>query len=320
MRRRCLVLLAALLAATVAAPGPRAMGAQDLLVGGGVVTGVYFKVALHACNLVNRVSDGAYNCIGRPSLGSVFNINAASRGLLDFGVAQSDTNHQAVMGEGEWDGEPVENLRSVFSVHTETVLLVTRAESGIAKVADLRGRQVNLGAPGSGARVNAEQVLSLYGIDIENDLRAQGLQQNEANQALIEGKIDAFFYTVGNPAIGIEDIANAIPIRIVPIDSPDVVAFVGERPYYVMTEVPAGVYAGVDQAVPTYGTKATIVTRAELDDEIVHSFVAAVFDNLDEFRATYPVFETLDPPSMLEGLTAPLHSGAERYFVDNGLM
>lgn len=320
MRRSRLVLLAALLAAVVAAPGMRAVGAQDLLVGGGGVTGVYFKVALHACNLVNRVSDGTYNCIGRPSLGSVFNINAASRGLLDFGVAQSDTNFQAAMGEGEWDGAPVENLRSVFSVHTETVLLVTRAESGITKVADLRGRQVNLGVPGSGARVNAEQVLSLYGIDVENDIRAQGLQQNEANQALIEGKVDAFFFTVGNPAIGIEDIANTIPIRIVPIDSPDVVAFVAERPYYVMTEVPAGVYAGVDRPVPTYGTKATIVTRAELADEIVHGFVAAVFDNLDDFRAAYPVFGTLDAPSMLEGLTAPLHPGAERYFADHGLM
>ncbi len=320
MRRLRLAVLALAVAAGLASAGAPARAAQDLLFGGGAVTGVYFKAVLYACNIVNKVSDGKYNCIGRPSLGSVFNVNAVSRGLLDFGMVQSDVNYHAFMGEDEWEGEPVENLRSLFSLHPETVLLVTRAATRINTVDDLRGHSVNLGNPGSGARVNAEQVLDLYGIDIERDIRAEGLQQNEANQALIEGKIDAMFYTVGNPATGIEDIANAVDIRIVPIDSEAVRAFVAERPYLVFTEVPGGLYRGVDRAVPTYGVKATVVTRAQMSDEAIRDFVSMVFENLDDLRDSYPVFKDLEPAEMMQGLSAPLHPAAEAWFQEQGLL
>ena len=320
MGRFRLAVLAVCLAGGLAVAGAPARAAQDLLFGGGAVTGVYFKAVLYACNIVNKVSDGKYNCIGRPGLGSVFNVNAVSRGLLDFGIVQSDVNFEAFAGQGEWEGKPVENLRSLFSLHSETVLLVTRAATSICSVEDLRGQSVNLGNPGSGARVNAEQVLELYGIDIENDIRPEGLQQNEASQALIEGRIDAFFYTVGNPAIAIEDIANAVDIRIVPIDSDAVRAFVEERPYFVMTQVPGGVYRGVDQDVATFGVKATVVTRAGLSDEIVADFVSMVFENLDELRESYPVFQGLDPATMMEGLSAPLHPAAEAWFQQHGLL
>lgn len=320
MRRLRLAILAVAVAGGLVLSGAPSRAAQDLLFGGGAVTGVYFKAVLYACNIVNKVSDGEYNCIGRPGLGSVFNVNAVSRGLLDFGIVQSDVNFQAYNGDGDWEGKRVENLRSLFSLHSETVLLVTRFDTGIASVDDIRGRSVNLGNPGSGARVNAEQVLELYGIDVEDDIRAEGLQQNEANQALIEGKIDAFFYTVGNPAFAIEDIANAVDIRIVPIDSEAVRAFVAERPYLVFTEVPGGIYRGVDRAVPTFGVKATVVTRAEMSDEVVRDFVSMIFNNLDDLRDSYPVFEGLEPAEMMQGLSAPLHPAAEAWFQEQGLL
>jgi len=320
MRRLRLAVLAVAVAGGLVLSGAPTRAAQALLFGGGAVTGVYFKAVLYACNIVNKVSDGKYNCIGRPGLGSVFNANAVSRGLLDFGVVQSDVNFQAFNGQGEWEKKPLENLRSLFSLHTETVLLVTRASSSIRSVDDLRGQSVNLGNPGSGGRVNAEQVLGLYGIDIENDIRAEGLQQNEAGQALIEGKIDAFFYTVGNPAIAIEDVADAVEIRIIPVDSEAVRAFVAERPYLVMTQVPGGVYQGVVQPVATFGVNATVVTRAEMPDEVVRDFVSMIFENLDELRNSYPVFEQLEPSDMVQGLSAPLHPAAQAYFEQQGLL
>lgn len=223
-------------------------------------------------------------------------------------------------GEGDWDGKPVENLRSVFSVHTETVLLVTRAGTNITTVEGIKGHSVNLGVPGSGARVNAEQVLRLYGIDVEKDIRPDGLQQSEANQALIEGRIDAFFYTVGNPATAIEDVAKATDIVIVPIDSQAVRDFVAANPDYVMTEVPGGLYPGVGATVATYGVAVTVVTRAEMSDDAVYDFTAAMFDNLDEFRESWPVFESLTSAEMLQGLTAPMHPGAQAQFEQHGLM
>ena len=316
-------LLTALTAAIVAIGGAvttPAHAARDLLIGGGSVTGVYYQVALHVCNLINKHSDGTYNCVGRPALGSVFNITAVNRGLHDFGVAQSDRNWQAANGAADWDGAPVEALRSVFSVHPETVLLVTRADTGIDNVGDLVGHPVNIGNPGSGQRGNAEDVLRLYGIDVDNDIEAEGLQQNEASRALIDQKIDAFFYTVGNPAAAIEEPANSTDIRIIPIDSDAIRSFIADKPYYVMTSIQPGTYNGVDEPVETYAVKATVVASTMLEDQVVYDVVKIVMENLDELRAAHAAFKHLEPATMLEGLSAPFHPGALQYYEEQGWM
>jgi len=320
MRRLFLATLSAALIATFGVPAMPAKAAQDLLVGGGAVTGVYYQVALHVCNLVNKYSDGKYNCVGRPALGSVFNINAVNRGLLDFGVAQSDTNWQAANGSADWEGEPVAALRSVFSVHPETVLLVTRDDAGISSVDDLKGHVVNIGNPGSGQRGNAEDVLRLYGISVDSDIDAQGLQQNEASRALVDKKIDAFFYTVGNPAAAIEEPANSTDIDIISINSQAVLDFIADKPYYVMTTLPPGTYKGVDEPVETYAVKATVVASEALGEEVVYDVVKIVFEHLDELKAAHAAFSNLTPEEMLLGLSAPLHPGAERYYHEQGWM
>ena len=269
-------------------------------------------------NLLNKHSSDKYNCVGRPALGSVFNIRAVKRTLLDFGVAQSDRNFEAFNGRGDWDGKPMEDLRSVFSMHPETVLLVTRADTGINSVADLKGKTVNIGNPGSGQRGNAEDVLRLYGIDKDNDIKAQGLQQQEASRALIDKKIDAFFYTVGNPSAAIEEPANSTQIKIIPINDAAIYGFVDERPYYVMTTIPAGTYKGVDVDVETYAVTATVVTSASASEEMVYDAVKTVFDNLEELKGTHAAFRVLSPKAMLKGLTAPFHDGAMKYYKEQG--
>ncbi|MFP6690861.1 MAG: TAXI family TRAP transporter solute-binding subunit, partial [Alphaproteobacteria bacterium] len=280
---------------------------QDILIGGGSVTGVYYQVALNVCNLLNKHAGDKYNCVGRPALGSVFNILAVKRTLLDIGVAQSDRNFEAFRGRGDWEGKPMEDLRSVFSMHPETVLLVTRADTGINSVSDLKGKTVNIGNPGSGQRGNAEDELRLYGIYKDSDIDAQGLQQQEASRALVDQKIDAFFYTVGNPSAAIEEPANSTQIKIIPINDAAIYGFVDERPYYVMTVSPAGTYKGVDEDVETYAVTATVVTSASASEEMVYDTVKTVFENLDELKATHAAFRVLEPKAMLKGLTAPLH-------------
>ena len=319
MRRRLeLLSLSAASILMIAAP---AHAARDLLIGGGSVTGVYYQVALHVCNVLNQHSGDKYNCVGRPALGSVFNINAVNRGLLDFGVAQSDSNWQATNGTADWEKKgPVEKLRSVFSMHPETVLLVTRPDTGIAEVADLKGKRVNIGNPGSGQRGNAEDVLRIYGIDQEKDINAEGLQQGDASRALVDKKIDAFFYTAGNPNAAIEEPAQSTDISILPLNSEGIKDFISDRPYYLMTSIQPGTYRGIDEPVETYATKATVVTSADLEEEVVYDVVKIVFENLDEIKSSYPAFKHLTPESMLEGLSAPLHPGAEKYYKEMGWM
>ncbi|MEM7121423.1 MAG: TAXI family TRAP transporter solute-binding subunit [Pseudomonadota bacterium] len=320
MRFKCLTTLGAAAVLAVGTLATPAKAQQDLLIGGGSVTGVYYQVALQVCNLVNKHSDGNYNCVGRPALGSVFNINAVNRGLLDFGVAQSDRNWQAANGSADWDGAPVEALRSVFSVHPETVLLVTRDDAGISSVDDLVGHPVNIGNPGSGQRGNAEDVLRIYGIDMNNDIDAQGLQQSEASRALIDKKIDAFFYTVGNPAAAIEEPANSVDIEVVSINSDAIREFISDKPYYVMATLPAGTYKGMDEPAETYAVKATVVASDMLGEDVVYEVVRIVFENLDELKASHAAFANLTPEEMLQGLSAPMHPGAVKYYTEQGWM
>ncbi len=292
---------------------------RDILIGGGSVTGVYYQVALQTCQIINKYAGDKYNCVGRPALGSVFNVNAVNRGLLDFGVAQSDRNWQAANGKADWEGKPVTKLRSVFSAHPEAVLLVTRTDTGIKKVEDLKGKIVNIGNPGSGQRGNSMDLLPLYGIDPAKDIKAEGLQQGEASRALVDKKIDAFIYTVGMPSAAIEEPANSTSIRILDINSPAIKKFISDKPYYVLAKYPKGIVKGVD-AFETYAVKATVVTSADVEDVVVYDYVKTIFENLDELKATHAAFRILNPADMLKGLSAPLHPGAIKYYKERGWM
>ena len=312
--------IASVATAAVVGLGSVSAKAQDILIGGGSVTGVYYQVALQTCKIMNKHSGGKYNCVGRPALGSVFNINAVNRGLLDFGVAQSDRNYQATNGTADWDGKPVGALRSVMSMHPETVLLMTRKDTGIKSVMDLKGKTVNIGNPGSGQRGNAEDILRIYGIDKGNDIKAEGLQQGEASRALIDKKVDAFFYTVGNPSAAIEEPAQSTDADLVSINSDGIKTFIADKPYYVMATIPAGTYKGIDHDTETYAVKATVVTSEMASEQMVYDYVKTVFENLEELKGLHAAFKILKPKDMLGGLSAPLHKGAAKYYKERGLM
>lgn len=299
---------------------PVAQAKQDILIGGGSVTGVYYQVALQTATLINKHASDKYNAVGRPALGSVFNINAVDRGLLDFGVCQSDRNSQAWLGEGEWDGKKKENLRSVFSMYPEYLYLMVRKDSGVQDVTDLKGKTVNIGNPGSGQRGMALNVLKMYGLDADKDLKSEGMQQSEASRALIDKKVDAFFYSVGLGSSAIEEPATSVDADLVSINSEKIVEYVESKPYYVMAKIPAGSYHGIEHETETYGVKATVVTSVAASEEMVYDYCKVIFEHLEELKATHAAFATLEPKEMLGGLTAPLHPGAIKYYKEQGWM
>ena len=304
----------------MAVSAPQAMAKQDILFGGASITGVYYQVALQLSNMMNKHAADKYNYIGRPTGGSVFNINAIDRGAFDFAVAQSDRNWQGYNGAADWEGKPVTGLRSVFSMHPETVLLVTRKDAGIKTVMDMKGKRINIGNPGSGQRGNAEDVLRIYGLDYNKDFSAEALQQAEASRALVDQKIDAFFFTVGNPSAAIEEPAQSVDLDIIPINSDAIKDFVAKHPYYIMTTIPTGTYKGVDKGVETYAVTATVISSESVAEDVVYDMVKTVFENLDELKASHAAFRNLNPKEMLQGLSAPLHPGAIKYYKEKGWM
>jgi TRAP transporter TAXI family solute receptor len=292
-------------------------------IGTGGITGVYYPTGGAIAKMVNKKrKEYGIRATVESTGGSVFNINAIMSGDLEFGVAQSDRQYQAVQGIADWkDKGPQTDLRAVFSVHPETVDLIAAVDSGINSLADLKGKRVNIGNIGSGYRKNAIDALEANGLNWDKDFHAESLKAAEAPGLIQDGRIDAAFYTVGHPSgYYKEATSGARKVKFVPIENVD--GLLAKYPYYAkaVTRVKE-MYPGAenDENVPTFGVKATFVTSAKVPDNVVYAIVKEVFDNFEAFKKLHPAYAGLTKQNMLEGLSAPLHPGALKYYKEVGL-
>jgi TRAP transporter TAXI family solute receptor len=289
-------------------------------IGTGGVTGVYYAVGGAVCRLLNkdRAKHGI-RCSVESTGGSAFNINTIQAGELDFGMAQSDVAFNAIKGEGQYKGKAFGDLRSVYSVHPEPFTVLARKEANIAKFEDFKGKRFNVGNPGSGTRASMEQLLAEMGWKLSDFSLASELRADEHGPALCDNKIDGFFYAVGHPSANIQDPTTTCGAQLVSITGPAVEKLVKQFPYYAKATVPGGMYAGNAKPTETYGVLATLVTSAKVPDASVYELVKATFENFDEFKKLHPAFANLKPEEMVKnGLSAPLHPGAEKYYKEKG--
>jgi TRAP transporter TAXI family solute receptor len=280
---------------------------------------VYYAVGGAICRLVNkdRAKTGI-RCSVESTGGSVYNVNTIKAGELDFGMTQSDVQYLAANGTGPFK-EADKDLRAVFSVHPEPFTLVARKESGITKFADLKGKRVNVGNPGSGTRSAMDELLGAEGMKVGDFALASELKADEHGPALCDNKIDAFYYGVGHPSANIQDPTTTCGAKLVALSDPAVDALVAKQPYYAKVTIPAAMYANNPQPTPTYGVLATMVTSAKVPADTVYIITKAVFENLDEFKKLHPAFSNLDAKNMVhDGLSAPVHEGAMRYYKEKG--
>jgi TRAP transporter TAXI family solute receptor len=298
---------------------PAAAQQKFITIGTGGVTGVYYAVGGSICRLVNK--DRAKNnlrCSVESTGGSGYNVNTIKAGELDFGMAQSDVQYQSYKGTGAFK-EPFPEMRSVFSVHPEPFTLVARKEANIHGFTDLKGKRVNVGNPGSGTRSAMDELLVAMNMKTSDFSLASELKADEHGPALCDNKIDAFFYGVGHPSANIQDPTTACGAKLVPVTGPGVDALVKKYPYYAYATIPGGMYSGNPQPTKTYGVLATLVTSSKVPADMVYIVTKAVFDNFDEFKKLHPAFAHLDPKAMVaDGLSAPLHEGAARYYREKG--
>lgn len=322
-KRLALTAGAAAMMAAVAAPLPAATQQKFVSIGTGGVTGVYYAAGGAICRLVNkdRASHGI-RCSVESTGGSVFNINTIKAGELDLGVVQSDVGFNAYNGEGQFkDAGAFKKLRSVFSVHPEPFTVVARKAANIKSFDDFKGKRFNVGNPGSGTRASMDLLLKARGDDYSFFSLASELKPDEHGSALCDGKIDGFFYAVGHPSANIQDPTTTCAAQLVSLTGPAVDKLVEQYPYYAKVTIPAGLYSNNPQATDTYGVLATFVTSADVPEETVYVLVKAVFDNFEEFKKLHPAFAHLEPKDMVSnGLSAPLHPGAEKYFKEKGLL
>jgi TRAP transporter TAXI family solute receptor len=308
----------AMLAALMSAP---AFAQQKFVtIGTGGVTGVYYAAGGAICRLVNkdRAKHGI-RCSVESTGGSVFNVNTIKAGELDFGFTQSDVQYNAVKGLGPYKDAAYGDLRAVFAVHPEPFTVVARKEANITKFEDFKGKRFNVGNPGSGTRSSMEELLAAMGWKLGDFSLASELKADEHGPALCDGKVDGFFYGVGHPSANIQDPTTSCGAKLVSVTGPVIDKLVADKPYYAKATIPGGLYPNNPQPTVTYGVLATVVTSSKTPAETVYQVTKALFDNFDEFKKLHPALANLNPQNMVkDGLSAPLHEGAARYYKEKG--
>jgi TRAP transporter TAXI family solute receptor len=299
-----------------------AASSQYISIGTGGLTGVYYPTGGAICRLINKGrKEHGIRCSVESTGGSIFNLNTIASGELDFGVAQSDWQYHAANGTSKFEDKGAnKDLRAVFSIHSEPFTVMARKDSGIKSFADMKGKRVNVGNPGSGQRGTIEVLMQKLGWTMGDFKLASELKATEQSRALCDNKIDAMVYVVGHPNASIKEASTSCDSVLVNVAGPEVDALIKDNSYYAPAKIPGGMYRGSDSDTSTYGVKATLVTSAKVDDKVVYQLVKAVFENFDAFKKLHPAFNHLEKADMLLGNSAPFHAGAEKYYKEAGLM
>ena len=295
---------------------------KPLTVGTGAPGGSYYLTGLAISSIVNNREEAlGFRLQQLSSSGSVSNINAIMAGDIDLGIAQADRLYQAYNGLGEWKEQGTqEDLRAIFSLYTEAVTLVAGRDSGINTIDDLRGKRVDIGLPGSGTRQNAIDVFDAADMEWEKDIEVHEEKLDERINMLIHSKLDAFFHTVGHPSKNIKFATYSVRgARLIPLDN--IEKILSAKPYYSRSYIPAGLYPLADNKsdVETIGVKAVFLASAKVPEDIVYAITKAVFEDFDALAEHAPILKTIRKENMLDGITAPIHPGALRYYKEAGL-
>ncbi|MDM8542559.1 TAXI family TRAP transporter solute-binding subunit [Desulfococcaceae bacterium HSG9] len=295
-----------------------------ITIGTGGLTGVYYPTGGAIAKIVNKQrKEYGIRCTVKSTDGSVYNANAVIKGELDFGIVQSDRQHQAFKGIADWKNKgPQKNLRAVFSIYYESCSLMAAVDTGINSLEDLKGKRVCLGNYGSGHLGNSSDVLKSIGINPDTDIIARYIEPVQAPGLLQDGKIDAFFYTVGHPSGALKEAAaGARKVKFIPITGGEINKLVEERPYYSKMVIPINYYPGVENThdVPTFGVCATLVTSSKISDKVVYAVTKTIFNDLEAFKKLHPAYALITKAGMLKCLSAPIHPGAMKYYREAGL-
>jgi len=297
------------------------LGRPDLVIGTASPADVDYPLGGSICRLfnLNRPRHGI-RCAEEPSAGAVANIQSLRKGRIDIGIVPSDVLADAVAGRGEFASRrPATKLRVLFAGHADVFTLVAHQDSGIRTVADLRGKRVGIGSPGSRERASMERVLAAMGLKPNDLAEVSELSPAEQNRAFCANELDAIVYSVAHPNGLIRDATRICHGVLVGVSGPGIDRMLSEYKEYERSVIPGGTYLSNPRDVSTFGVRAVVVTTKRMSDTVAYEIAKAVFDNFDDFRRLHPAFQALTVAEMVRTTgRAPIHPGAARYYRERG--
>ena len=247
--------------------------------------------------------------------GSQANIEALEAGDAQIGFVQSDVMAYAYEGTNLFEGAAVTDFSVVAALYMEQVQIVT-CDSSIKTVADLKGKNVSIGAPGSGVYFNAIDILGVYGLS-EDDIVPTYESFGDSADSLKDGKIDAAFVVAGAPTTAITSLATTNPVYLVSLDDEHIDKLIEESPYYSKNTISKDAY-GLDADVTTVAVAAVVIARDDASEDDIYNFVSDIYENIDTISAAHAKGSELDLEYAASMTTVPYHPGAAKYFAEKG--
>lgn len=249
--------------------------------------------------------------------GSKANIILINDGDAELATVQNDVMAYAYAGNEFFDNQVIDSFQAIGYLYPELVQIVVAADSDIHTIADLKGKQVSIGAVGSGVFFNAVQILGNAGLGLE-DIVPHYLSFDESATSFQNKQIDAFFITAGLPNTAIVEVANKIDVRLIGLDDADMAKLTEQYAYYVPVTVPAGTYNGMAEDVTVPAVGAVLICSKDLSEDLVYSLTSTLYEDTAEL--SHAKKAEISAESAVKGIPVPFHPGAEKYFKEKGLI
>ena len=314
MKKVLALILALVMSLSLVACGGGDGGSAKLRFVTGGESGTYYAfgsvIAQHATN------NAGINVVGLVGNGSQANIEELQAGNADLAFCQSDVMAYAYEGTNIFDAK-VDCFSTVAALYTEQVQIVT-VNPSIKTVADLKGKNVSIGAAGSGVFFNAVDILGAYGLDVEKDINPTYQSFGDSADALKDGKIDAAFIVAGAPTTAITDLATTKAVSLVSLDDEHIDKLLASSPYYTKCTIPADVY-GLDADTTTVGVGAVILARDDVSEDAIYALCADIFDNAADLVSSHAKYGELSLEYAASITSVPYHAGAVKYFAEHNM-
>lgn len=279
----------------------------SILTGG--TQGTYYPLGGTFADLIT--TDTGVKTTAEVSQASAANMTALAAGEGEVAFVQTDIAYYATQGTLMFEGQKIDSVVALGALYPETVQLVTLADSGIKTFADLKGKKVSVGAPGSGTFANAEQLLEIHGLSIKDDIQAQNLDFGESTDGIQTGQIDAAFITAGYPTGAVEALNATNGVHIIPVEADKAEELIAKYPYYAVDNIPTGTY-GLEADVPAVSVGAMLAVKKDLPEDLVYAMTKAIYDNTDKIGHAKGAF--IKAETGLDGIGIDVHPGAQKYF------
>ena len=316
MKKMICMILAVVMILALAACGGGDSDTVRMTMGTGSPSGTYYAFGSVLSQHIQANSNISVTPVSTD--GSKSNISYISTGDYQLGFTQSDVLAYAWAGSRSFeDMGAITSFRVIGGLYAEAVQLITM-DPNIKSVADLAGKSVSIGAPGSGVYFNAIDILAAAGLT-ESDIKPQYQSFGDSTDALKDGKIDAAFIVAGAPTAAITELCTTNEAFLVPIDGAIAEKLMTDNSFYTPYTIPAGTYAGQDADVVTVTVKATLIVSASASDEDVYNITKAIFDNADAITKENGKGAELSVENATSGMSAPFHPGAAKYYAEKGI-